>query len=79
MVVAEGNLQTEPRLQTHHENMTLVERLELQMAVNAVNLMIAYDAATRIKLDWAEGEHPTIVYTPRIALEYVSVSFTVHD
>ena len=59
--------------------MTLVERLELQMAVNAVNLLIAYDAATRIKLEWSEGQTPEIRYTSRAALEYISVSFTVHD
>jgi len=57
--------------------MTLVEKIERQMAAQTVALLLAYAAASRIKIEWGEDKHPEVVYTPVVALQYIEVSFTV--
>src|SRR5271154_2351353 len=59
--------------------MTDIQKAELELAFQAVRTLAEYDAAGRVTLEWKPGESPTVQFVPSLAIEYVSVNFTVKD
>lgn len=54
-----------------------IEKVELEMALNAVRMLAEYKAVTRISFEWKPGEHPTVTFVPVSVLDYISVEFTI--
>jgi len=56
-----------------------IEKIELELALNAMRVLIEQGAASRLSFEWKQDEHPTLTYTSTVPLEYISVEFTVQD
>jgi hypothetical protein len=59
--------------------MNSIEKVELEMALSAVRQLAENEASSRVLLEWKPGEHPTVTFVPIIAVEFISVNFTVQD
>ena len=65
--------------QTERDSEKQIELIELEIALQQFRLLAEDNRAKAVKLEWELGKHPTLTFTPVLALEYISVSFTVGE